>query len=185
VEGEAGDFNVTLIKKPRYVIENNCTGCATCVEYCPVEVPDPYNQDLSSNKAIHIYFSQAVPLVTYIDQSCIYLEEKKCRICEGVCKNEAIDFQQEPEKVDVQVGAIVLSPGYEPFDPKLRGDYGYGKMQNVVTSLDFERLLCATGPHEGEVLRPSDKKHPHKIAWIQCVGSRKVTPGDNSYCSAV
>jgi len=87
--------------------------------------------------------------------------------------------------VDVQVGAIVLSPGYEPFDPKLRGDYGYGKMQNVVTSLDFERLLCATGPHEGEILRPSDKKHPHKIAWIQCVGSRKVTPGDNSYCSAV
>jgi heterodisulfide reductase subunit A len=155
------------------------------VEYCPVEVPDPYNQDLSSNKAIHIYFSQAVPLVTYIDQSCIYLEEKKCRICEGVCKNEAIDFQQEPEKVDVKVGAIVLSPGYEPFDPKLRGDYGYGKMQNVVTSLDFERLLCATGPHEGEILRPSDKKHPHKIAWIQCVGSRRVTPGDNSYCSAV
>ena len=87
--------------------------------------------------------------------------------------------------MEVKVGAIVLSPGYEPFDPKVRGDYGYGKMKNVVTSLDFERLLCATGPHEGEVLRPSDKKHPHKIAWIQCVGSRKVTPGDNSYCSAV
>ncbi|MDH3259119.1 MAG: FAD-dependent oxidoreductase, partial [Deltaproteobacteria bacterium] len=82
-------------------------------------------------------------------------------------------------------GAIVLSPGYEIFDPKLRGDYGYGKMENVVTSLDFERLLCATGPHEGEVLRPSDKKHPHKIAWIQCVGSRQVIPGGNSYCSAV
>jgi heterodisulfide reductase subunit A len=87
--------------------------------------------------------------------------------------------------VEVKVGAIVLSPGYEPFDPKLKGDYGYGKMENVVTSLDFERLLCATGPHEGEVLRPSDKKHPHKIGWIQCVGSRRVTPGDNSYCSAV
>ena len=174
-----------MIKKPRYVIENNCTGCATCVEYCPVEVPDPYNQDLSSNKAIHIYFSQAVPLVTYIEQSCIYLEEKKCRICEGVCKNEAIDFQQEPQKVDINVGAILLAPGYEPFDPKLKGDNGYGRMENVVTSLDFERLLCATGPHEGEVLRPSDKKHPQKIAWIQCVGSRRVTPGDNSYCSAV
>ena len=185
VEGEAGDFKVTLNKKPRYVIEDKCTGCATCVEYCPVEVPDPYNQDLSSNKAIHIYFSQAVPLVTYIEESCIYLKEKKCRICEGVCKNDAIDFHQEPEKVEVKVGAIVLSPGYETFDPKLRGDYGYGKMQNVVTSLDFERLLCATGPHEGEILRPSDKKHPHKIAWIQCVGSRRVTPGDNSYCSAV
>jgi heterodisulfide reductase subunit A len=87
--------------------------------------------------------------------------------------------------VEVKIGAIVLSPGYEIYDPKVRGDYGYGKMENVVTSLDFERLLCATGPHEGEVLRPSDKKHPHKIAWIQCVGSRQVIPGGNSYCSSV
>ena len=79
----------------------------------------------------------------------------------------------------------MLSPGYETFDPKIRGDYGYGTIQNVVTSLDFERLLCATGPHEGQILRPSDKKHPHKIAWIQCVGSRQVIPGGNTYCSAV
>ena len=148
-------------------------------------VPDPYNQDLSSNKAIHIYFSQAVPLITYIDENCLYLKEKKCRICEGVCKNDSIDFHQTEEKVEIKVGAIVLSPGYEVFDPKVKGDYGYGKFENVVTSLDFERLLCATGPYEGEILRASDKKHPHKIAWIQCVGSRRVTPGDNSYCSAV
>jgi len=148
-------------------------------------VPDPYNQDLSANKAIHIYFSQAVPLVTYIHESCLYLKEKKCAICEGVCKNEAIDLHQTAQEVKVKVGAIVLSPGYEAFDPKLRGEYGYGKMANVVTSLDFERLLCATGPHEGEILRPSDKQHPHKIAWIQCVGSRQVIPGGNSYCSAV
>ena len=87
--------------------------------------------------------------------------------------------------MEIKVGAIVLSPGYEVFDPKVRGDYGYGKFENVVTSLDFERLLCATGPHEGDVLRPSDQKHPHKIAWIQCVGSRQVIPGGNSYCSAV
>ena len=155
------------------------------MEYCPVKVPDPYNQDLSSNKAVHIYFSQAVPLVTYIDESCLYLKEKKCAICEGVCKTDAIDLHQEAEKLEVKVGAVVLSPGYEIYDPKLRGDFGYGKIENVVTSLDFERLLCATGPHEGEVLRPSDKKHPHKIAWIQCVGSRQVIPGGNSYCSAV
>jgi len=155
------------------------------VEYCPVEYPDPYNQDLCANKAVHIYFSQAVPLVTYIHESCLYLKERKCGICEGVCKNEAIDLHQEPQKLEVKVGAIVLSAGYEAFDPELRGDYGYGKMENVLTSLDFERLLCATGPHEGEVLRPSDKKHPHKIAWIQCVGSRQVIPGGNSYCSAV
>jgi heterodisulfide reductase subunit A len=155
------------------------------VEYCPVMVPDPYNQDISSNKAVHIYYSQAVPLITYIDENCLYLKEKKCRICEGVCKNEAIDFHQTEEKVEIKVGAIVLSPGYEPFDPQVKGDYGYGKFENVVTSLDFERLLCATGPYEGEILRASDKKHPHKIAWIQCVGSRRVTPGDNTYCSAV
>jgi heterodisulfide reductase subunit A len=185
VEGEAGDFAVTLVKKPRYVMEDKCTGCTVCVEYCPVSVPDSFNQDLSSNKAIHIYFSQAVPLVTYIDENCLYLKDKKCTICQGVCQNDAIDLHQEPEKVDVKVGAIVLSPGYETFDPKLRGDYGYGKFANVVTSLDFERLLCATGPHEGEILRPSDKKHPHKIAWIHCVGSREVIQGGNSYCSAV
>jgi heterodisulfide reductase subunit A len=185
VEGEAGDFKVTLTKKPRYIIEDRCTGCTTCVEYCPVKVPDAYNQDLSSNKAIHIYFSQAVPLITYIDENCIYLKEKKCRICEGVCKHDAIDFHQAEEKKEIKVAAIVLSPGYEVFDPKVKGDYGHGKFENVVTSLDFERLLCATGPYEGEILRASDKKHPHKIAWIQCVGSRRVTPGDNSYCSAV
>jgi heterodisulfide reductase subunit A len=185
VAGEAGDFTVTVVKKPRYVIENKCTGCTVCVEYCPVKVPDPFNQNLSTNKAVHIYFSQAVPLVTYIDEKCLYLKDKSCTICQGVCKNEAIDFQQEPEKVDIKVGAIVLSPGYETFDPRLRGDYGYGEMENVVTSLDFERLLCATGPHEGEILRPSDKKHPHKIAWIHCVGSREVNEGGHSYCSAV
>jgi heterodisulfide reductase subunit A len=186
VEGEAGSFKVTLVKKPRYIKEDICTGCNACVEYCPVKVPDPYNQNLSLNKAIHIYFSQAVPLNTYIDpETCLYLQGEKCTICRGVCKNKAIDLHQEAEKIEVEVGAIILSPGYEVFDPKLRGDYGYGKMQNVVTSLDFERLLCATGPFEGEILRPSDKKHPHNIAWIHCVGSRRVTPGDNSYCSAV
>jgi len=148
-------------------------------------VPDPYNQDLSSNKAVHIYYSQAIPLIAYINEECLYLKEKKCRICLGVCKNEAIDLNQTEEKIEIKVGAIVLSPGYETFDPKVKGDYGYGKYENVVTSLDFERLLCATGPYEGEILRASDKQHPHKIAWIQCVGSRRVTPGHNSYCSAV
>ena len=123
--------------------------------------------------------------MAYIDESCIYLKEKKCRICESVCKSNAIDFQQTPEKTDIKVGAIILSAGLEPFDPKVKGEYGYGRIQNVVTSLDFERLLCATGPYEGEILRASDKKHPRKIAWFQCIGSRRVTPGDNSYCSAV
>jgi len=185
VAGEAGDFTVTLTKKARYIDESKCTGCTTCVEYCPVTVPDPFNQNLSGNKAVHIYFSQAVPLVPYIDDNCLYLQDKKCSICVGVCSNQAIDLHQKPQQVKLQVGAIVLSPGYEVFDPARRGDYGYGAYPNVVTSLDFERLLCSTGPHEGEILRPSDKRHPRKIAWIHCVGSRQVTPGGNGYCSAV
>jgi heterodisulfide reductase subunit A len=186
VEGEAGNFKVTLIKKPRYILDDKCRGCTTCTEYCPVKIPDKYNQNLSLNKCTHIYFSQAVPLVTYIDpDTCLYLQDEKCNICVGVCKNKAIDLHQKEEKVEVEVGAIILSPGYEAFDPKLRGDYGYGKMQNVVTGLDFERILCSTGPYEGEIRRPSDEKHPKKIAWIQCVGSRQVIPGGNSYCSAV
>ncbi len=185
VDGVAGDFTVSLTRKPRYVIEKNCTGCTTCVEYCPVEVPDPFNQDLSGNKAIHIYFSQAVPLVPYIDAECLYLKEGKCSICVGVCKTNAIDLHQKPEKLSINVGAIVLSPGYDVFDPAVRGDYGYGEIDNVVTSMDFERLLCATGPHEGEILRPSDKRHPHKIAWVHCVGSRQIIEGAHSYCSSV
>ncbi|HUT68730.1 MAG TPA: CoB--CoM heterodisulfide reductase iron-sulfur subunit A family protein [Dehalococcoidales bacterium] len=186
VEGEAGNFKVTLIKKPRYIIEDECRGCTTCTEYCPVKIPDKYNQNLSLNKCTHIYFSQAVPLVTYIDpDSCLYLQDEKCNICVGVCKNNAIDLHQKEEKVEVEVGAIILSPGYEAFDPKLRGDYGYGKMENVITSLDFERILCSTGPYEGELRRPSDGQNPKNMAWIHCVGSRQVIPGGNSYCSAV
>jgi heterodisulfide reductase subunit A len=185
VDGAAGDFTVTLVKKPRYIDTNKCTGCTTCVSYCPVHVPDPFNQDLSKNKAVHIYFAQAIPLVPYIDEKCLYLEDKKCHICLSVCEKDAIDFNQKPERVEVKVGAIIMAPGYGAFDPGARGDYGYGTMANVVTSLDFERLLCATGPHEGEVLRPSDQRHPHRVAWIHCVGSRQVQEGGHSYCSAV
>ena len=186
VEGQVGDFRVTLVKKPRYVIEDRCTGCTTCVEYCPIQVPDEYNQNLSNNKAIHIHFSQAVPLITYVDpDTCSYFKDEKCNICVGVCKHEAIDLNQRKEKLEIEVGAIVLSPGFDVFDPKIRGDYGYGTMENVVTSLDFERILCSTGPYDGEILRPSDKKHPKNIAWIQCVGSRQVIEGGNSYCSGV
>jgi heterodisulfide reductase subunit A len=185
VEGEVGDFRVSLIKKPRYILEDKCTGCTTCVEYCPAKYPDQYNQEISKNKAVHIYFAQAIPLIAYIDESCLYLKEGKCRICEGVCKNKAIDLKQTPEKKEIKVGAIVLSPGFEPFDPKTKKEYRYGEFANVVTSMDYERLLCSTGPYAGEILRASDMKHPHNIAWIQCVGSRRVTPGENSYCSAV
>ncbi len=137
------------------------------------------------NKAVHVYFSQAIPLVSYIDDSCLYLKEGKCDICRGVCQAGAIDFRQTTQKTDINVGAIILSSGITPFDPSAREEYGYTKYQNVVTSMDYERLLSSTGPYEGEVKRMSDKEHPKKIAWIQCVGSRRVTEGDNSYCSGV
>jgi heterodisulfide reductase subunit A len=186
VKGKPGDFKVTLVRKPRYVIESKCTGCNICAEYCPVKVPDQYNQNLSNNKAIHIYFSQALPLIPYIDpNTCLYLKDGSCAICEGVCKPKAIDLHQEEERVELEVGAIVLSPGFDTFNPILRNDFGYGIFENVVTSLDYERILCSTGPYEGTIRRPSDKVHPHSIAWIQCVGSRQVIPGGNSYCSAV
>ena len=185
VEGEAGDFKVTLTKHPRYILEDKCTGCGTCVKYCPVEYPDPFNQAISANKAVHVYFSQAIPLVSYIDDSCLFLKEKKCGICETVCQADAIDFRQKIEKMEVSVGAIILSSGIKPFDPSVKPEYGYGKYPNVVTSMDFERLLSSTGPYSGEVLRASDKTHPRNIAWIQCVGSRRVTEGENSYCSGV
>lgn len=186
IEGEAGDFLVSLIKQPRYIDSEKCRGCTTCTEYCPVKIPNKYNQNLSQAKCSHIYFSQAVPLIPYIDgEHCLFLKDEKCTICQGVCKNSAIDLTQKPERVDIEVGAVILSPGYETFDPGLRNDFGYGIMANVVTSLDFERILCSTGPYEGEIKRPSDGKHPKRIAWIQCVGSRQVLDGGNSYCSAV
>jgi len=150
-----------------------------------VVYPDQYNQEISQNKAIHVYFAQAIPLITYIDESCLYLKEKKCKICTAVCKADAIDLNQTEEFRDVKVGAIILSSGLEPFDPKVKEEYHYGEFANVVTGMDFERLLCATGPYGGEILRASDLKHPHKIAWLSCIGSRKVTEGENSYCSMV
>lgn len=183
--GESGNFKVTLTKKPKYIDEDKCTGCTTCVEYCPVKYPDQFNQEISKNKAVHIFFPQAIPLVAYIDESCLYLSEKKCGICEAVCKADAIDFKQVAEKREISVGAVILSTGLEPYDPRLRSEYRYGEFVNVMTSMDYERLLSSTGPYQGEILRNSDQKHPHKIAWIQCVGSRRVTAGDNSYCSAV
>ena len=155
------------------------------MEYCPVEYPDPFNQSISKNKAVHVYFSQAIPLITYIDDSCLFLKENKCDICRSVCKTGAIDFQQVETTAKINVGAIILSAGMTPFDPSVRDEYGYTGMQNVLTSMDFERLLSSTGPYGGEVLRGSDQKHPKNIAWIQCVGSRRVTEGDNSYCSGV
>jgi heterodisulfide reductase subunit A len=129
VEGEVGDFKVTLIKKPRYILEDKCTGCTTCVEYCPAKYPDQYNQEISKNKAVHVYFAQAIPLITYIDESCLYLKEGKCRICEGVCKNNAIDLKQTPQKKEINVGAIILAPGLSPLIRRRRKNTTTGSLR--------------------------------------------------------
>jgi len=185
VEGEAGNFKVTLLKKPRYVDEEKCLGCPTCIEYCPVKIPDAYNENLATTKCIYIPFAQAVPAMPVIDTTaCLYFLKKECQICRPVCKNKAIDFHQQEQKLRIDVGSIILSPGYEIFHPEIQSEYGYKRFSNVVTSLEFERILSASGPFRGEVKRPSDRKMPKKIAWIQCVGSRDTAVG-NTYCSAV
>jgi len=185
LEGDAGNFKVTLRQEPRYVDVEKCTGCGTCAEYCPVNVFDAYNENLSTYKCIHIFFSQAVPAASVIDPAqCLFFLRKECQICVPTCRNKAIDFHQQETRLRVEVGSIILAPGYETFKPQLQSQYGYQRFTNVVTSIEFERMLSASGPYRGELVRPSDSKPPKKIAWIQCVGSRDSAAG-NTYCSAV
>ncbi|MDO8472310.1 MAG: CoB--CoM heterodisulfide reductase iron-sulfur subunit A family protein, partial [Dehalococcoidia bacterium] len=185
LDGEAGNFNARVLKRPKYIDESKCVGCGNCARYCPVKIPDPFNQNISSTKAIRVPFAQAVPMTSVIDaEHCLFLKNRECKICYPVCKNRAIDFKQTEKELELHVGAVVLSPGYKPFDPSTKSEYGYGRYKNVITSLEFERISTASGPYKGEVVRPSDGKRPRRIAWIQCVGSRDVVSG-NHYCSAV
>jgi len=185
VRGEAGDFSVILSRKPRYVNADLCTGCRTCYLYCPVSVPNPFNQNLSMTKSIRILFPQAVPAISVIDREhCLFFDQKKCKICFPVCKHQAIDFTQMEEEMKINVGAIIVTTGYDIFDASFAAEYGYGRFRNMLNSLELERFLNADGPTHGEVLRPSDGKIPQKIAWLQCVGSRSPRLG-YSYCSGV
>ena len=185
LEGEAGHFIATVLQRPRYVDPHKCTSCGTCSAYCPVVIKDGYNEGLSTTKALHIDYPQAVPAAYHVDPTaCLFLTRRECKQCERVCKAQAIDFDQQEALLELEVGAVVLATGFEPFDPTIKGTYGYGQFPNVVTSMEFERILSATGPFQGHVRRPSDGKEPKKIAWIQCVGSRDPSIG-RGYCSSV
>jgi heterodisulfide reductase subunit A len=180
VEGEPGDFEVTLGRKARYIDEEKCTGCGECSKHCPVTVIDTYNEGFSRRPAVYIRYPQAVPKVFAIDrEQCI-----GCGLCEKVCLAKAVNYRDRDRMETIHVGSIIFSPGYEVFDAAKKPEFGYGVFDNVVTSIEFERMLSASGPYRGHVLRPSDGTIPERIAFIQCVGSRD-TACSNDYCSSV
>jgi heterodisulfide reductase subunit A len=185
--GEPGNFTATLRKKPRYVDLDKCIGCGLCAEKCPKKVADEYNLGLAKRKAIYVKYSQTVPLKYAIDpDACIYFKKGTCKACEKHCPAGAIKLDDREELITRQVGAVILATGFKPFDPKVLTGYGYGKHPGVVTSLEFERILSASGPFGGHLVRPADKTEPRRIAWLQCVGSRdSPSAGSHSYCSGV
>jgi len=180
VKGSAGNFVVTVLRKPRYVDESKCTGCNICAEHCPVEVPNEFDEQLGTRKAIYMPLPQAVPRAMTIDKNnCI-----DCGLCVKMCQAGAVDLKQEPREEDYNVGAIVVATGFDVFDASRIPTYGYGRYKNVITSLELERLLCASGPTGGHLIRPSEGKIPRTIAFIQCVGSRDRRFG-TTYCSSI
>lgn len=186
IRGEAGNFNVEIIKHPRYVDESLCIACGACADKCPKKIVDNYNMGLAKRKAIYVEYPQAVPLKYCIDyDNCIYLQKGKCGACKKLCPKNAIDFEQKEQTEALNVGAVIMATGFTPFDPAKFDFYGYAKHPNVVTAMEFERILSASGPTMGHLVRESDHKEPKKIAWFQCVGSRDQNRCDNSHCSSV
>ena len=191
--GEEGNFTVTVLQQPRYVDVEKCIACGLCAEKCPKKVDDVYNEKLIKRKAIYVPYPQAVPLKYTIDaENCIYLEKGKCGACEKYCPSGAINFSDTQKTLTLQVGSVILAPGFKTFDPVGLDNYPYADLPDVVTSLEFERILSATGPYSGHLMRPSSirgknpaGKSPQKIAWMQCVGSRDINCSDNGYCSSV
>ena len=165
---------------------DKCIACGLCAEKCPKKVVDEYDEGLVKRKAIYVKYAQAVPLKYAIDpEQCIYFIKGKCRACEKLCPTGAINFDDAQKDLTLNVGSIILASGCKPYDPGTHDTFGYGKSQNIVTSLEFERMLSSSGPFGGHLVRPSDGKEPEKIAWLQCIGSRDVHIGAKGYCSSV
>ncbi len=185
VAGKPGDFTVSVLKKPRYIDDTKCKGCGDCAIKCPkIEVPNIFDMNLGKRKSVYIPFPQAVPPVYLIDpELCLKFTKGVCGVCEKVCTAEAIDYEQQPKEIKLKVGAIVVATGFDMFAEELSSRWGY-HYENVVNALEYERILCASGPFGGHVLRPSDQKEPKKIAFIQCAGSRDLHEGV-PYCSSV
>jgi len=188
------------VETPFHTHSEVCLACGACVAVCPtghikleditkhavLPIPSEYDAGLAGRKPIYVPYAQAVPNIPAIDRSiCVHFKTGECKICSAFCPVEAIDHSQQDETIELNVGSIILAPGFEAFDPERYDTYNYTKFPNVVTSLEFERILSATGPFMGHLVRPSDHKEPQKIGWLQCVGSRDLNRCDNSYCSSV
>jgi heterodisulfide reductase subunit A len=177
-------FALRVNKKARYVKDDICNACGLCVAKCPGRAPDVFDTGLRKRTAIYLYFSQGIPAVMTIDpDSCIYLTKGKCRVCEKRCDKGAIDFEMKDKRVTLDVDAVIMATGVDIFDPTPLTHYGYGRLQNVITGIQYERLINATGPTGGHLYRPSDGKLAKKVAYVQCVGSRDLNYCD--YCSSV
>ena len=184
VKGEFPDLKVTIKEKARYVNISRCTGCGDCVAKCPVKVPNEFEEGLSTRKAIYLPFPQAVPRKVTIDaEHCRMITSKKCGVCKKVCQAGAIDYEQEDKSIELDVAAVVVATGFELADITSLPQYGLGICKDVVTSLQLERILSASGPTAGKLVRASDGKEPKRLAFVQCVGSRDEKMC--KYCSSV
>ncbi|MGQ4874432.1 MAG: 4Fe-4S binding protein [Promethearchaeia archaeon] len=187
ITGEPGNYSIKVIRKPRYINESKCKGCGDCANICPIRgIPSDFNAKLSTRAAAHIPFPSSVPPVYLIDDSvCLHLNYGICGLCAKACSADAIDFSQTEQEIELKVGAIVIATGYEQEFPEKYSRLA-GESPNVLSSMQFERLLSANGPTGGELIRFTDRKHPHKIAFLQCVGSRDFHhPECKKYCSSI
>jgi heterodisulfide reductase subunit A len=183
VSGYVGNFKVKIRQKPRYVDESKCTGCGTCQDKCPIKADSEFDFGISKRKVIYTPFPQAVPNIPVIDRErCTYFLKGKCRACEKFCEAQAIDFEQTEKIIDLDVGCIIVTTGFDSFDPTPMPQFGYGRYDNVITGFQFERMSSASGPTGGKIVL-KDGKEPRSIAILHCIGSRDLNY--HEYCSRV